>query len=232
MNILEHKISFYTTCVLGFILLLFMISTLITFIRKRRRVTLYLTLNYLSFTLAMTFFALAHYNAVQTDSDSNFYDFASMFANVFVIIGIISLIFFHSQFTEINKNWKVIEVILGSFIVIWLLLPFNYNGGTSSGFQLKYITYTLMSIYGIIIYLEITISFFKMAGKTPKGSKERNQLLALGLGSLIFLEYFFVITVYGISQIFELLLIGLVSLSASFFCYFLGIYLPKFKKNL
>ncbi|MFW9825270.1 MAG: hypothetical protein ACFFE4_20175, partial [Candidatus Thorarchaeota archaeon] len=102
---------------------------------------------------------------------------------------------------------------------------------STGGFQLKYLTYTLMSIYGIIIYIDLTVSFFKLSMKALKGSKERKQLFALGLGSLVFLEYFIVITVYGILQIFIFLLLGLLSLTISFLCYFLGIYIPKFRKS-
>ena len=231
MIILNHKIAFYTTSVLCILLALFMISTFMTYNKKRKKVTLYLALNYLSFILGMIIFAIAHNSVIQAGIVTDFYFQASMFANVFIMAGIICLIFFHGEFTEVNRNRKIIEVVFGIFIMVWIALPFNYTAGSTSGFQLKYVTYTLMSIYGIIIYINLTVSFFRMSLKALRGSKERKQLIALGLGSLVFLEYFFIITVYGILQIFVFLLVGLFSLIFSFLCYFIGIYLPKFLKS-
>jgi hypothetical protein len=224
-------IAFYTTSVLGLLLVLFMVSTFITFAKKRRKVTLYLALNYLSFILGMLFFALAHYSVVLVGITTDLYFQISMFANVFIMAGIICLIFFHGEFAKVNRRRKIIESVFGLFLIIWIVLPFNYSVGSTGGFQLKYVTYTLMSIYGIVIYVNLTMSFFKMSLKALKGSKERKQLIALGLASLVFLEYFFIITVYGILQIFIFLLVGLISLTVSFLCYFIGIYLPKFIKS-
>ncbi|MHA2007020.1 MAG: hypothetical protein ACXABO_05485 [Promethearchaeota archaeon] len=230
MTVLDHKIAFYTTSALGLMLLFFMVSTFITFAKKRKKLTLYLALNYFSFILGMLFFAIAHYTVVQVGSTTDFYYQASMFANVFVTAGIICLTLFHGEFAEVKKRRKITEIGLGLFIIVWILLPFNYVVATS-GFQLKYLTYTLMSLYGILIYISLTISFFRMSRRALKGSKERKQMLFLSVGSAIFLEYFFIITAYGILQTFIFLFIGLYSLAVSFFCYFLGIYLPKFRKT-
>ncbi|MFW9785357.1 MAG: hypothetical protein ACFFFB_23960 [Candidatus Heimdallarchaeota archaeon] len=231
MTVLNHKIAFYTTSVLGLLLVLFMISTFITYSNKRKKVTLFLALNYLSFLIGMLFFAIAHYSVVQIGSTTDLYFQTSMFANIFITAGIIFLTFFHGGFAEVKKSSKIIKIIFGVFIIVWIALPFNYIVVSTGGFQLKYLTYTLMSIYGIIIYIDLTVSFFKLSMKALKGSKERKQLFALGLGSLVFLEYFIVITVYGILQIFIFLLLGLLSLTISFLCYFLGIYIPKFRKS-
>ncbi|MFX1326117.1 MAG: hypothetical protein ACFE8N_14300 [Promethearchaeota archaeon] len=231
MTVLNHKIAFYTTSVLGLLLVLFMISTFITYSKKRKRVTLFLALNYLSFVIGMLFFANAHYSVVQIGSTTNFYYQISMFANIFINMGIIFLTLFHGDFAEVKKSSKILKIVFGVFIIVWITFPFNYIVVSTGGFQLKYLTYTLMSIYGIIIYIDLTVSFFKLSMKALKGSKEKKQLVALGLGSLVFLEYFIIITVYGILQIFTFLFIGLISLTISFFCYFIGIYIPKFRKS-
>ncbi|MHA1987131.1 MAG: hypothetical protein ACW98D_10865 [Promethearchaeota archaeon] len=231
MIVLYHKIAFYTTSVLGLLLVLFFVSTFITFSQKKRKVTLYLALNYLSFILGMLYFALAHYSVILENTMTDLYYQVSMFANVFIMAGIICLIFFHAEFTNVKKRRITIEALIGLFLITWIALPFNYTVVSNGGFQLKYVTYTLMSIYGIFIYINLTFSFFKMSLKALKGSKERKQLIALGLGSLIFLEYFFVITVYGILQIFIFLFVGLLSITVSFMFYFIGIYLPKFMKS-
>jgi len=230
MNILEYKISFYTTSVLGLIFLFFMISTFITFFKKKKRLNLYLGFHYLSFILAWLFSAIVSYTAIQSESIPDFYDSVTMFANIFVIIGIISLIFFYREFVEVKLNRKIAEIVIGLLIIVWIILPFNYIVGSSSGFQLKYLTYIFVSLYGILIYIGMAISFFRMSTTTLKGSREKKQMLFLSIGSVIFVEYFFIIAAFGILQIFMLLFIGLYSLAVSFFCYFLGIYLPKFRK--
>ncbi|GAG82521.1 unnamed protein product, partial [marine sediment metagenome] len=201
---------------LGLLLVLFLVSTYVTFSKKKKKVTLYLALNYLSFILGMLYFALAHYSVILEDATTDLYYQVSMFANVFIMAGIICLIFFHAEFAKVKRRRKNIEALFGLFLIVWIALPFNYTVVSTGGFQLKYVTYTLMSIYGIFIYVNLTLSFFKMSLQALKGSKERIQLIALGLGSLIFLEYFFVITVYGILQIFMFLFVGLLSITISF----------------
>ncbi|MFX0076390.1 MAG: hypothetical protein ACFE96_13185 [Candidatus Hermodarchaeota archaeon] len=185
-------------------------------------------LNYFAFIIAMIFFNAAHISAVMNGMTTEFYFHSSMFANIFVMLGIITNILFHSKFGEVKKSTKVIKIVFGFLIVGWLLLPFNYEVGAATGFQLKYVTYTLMSIYGIVIYIGLTVSFFKMARVS---SQSKKQVIALGLGSLIFLVYFIIIVIFGITQTFEFLMASMICLYASFFCYFLGIYLPKFRSK-
>ena len=210
------------------ILIAFFFSTFITFVKQKKRVTLYLTLNYLTFIVAMIFFNAAHISAVVNGMTTDFYYHSSMFANIFVMLGIITNILFHSKFGQVNKKIKTYKIVFGFLITVWIFLPFNYEVGVTTGFNLKYLTYTFMSFYGIIIYIGLTISFFKMAKVTTQSKK---QLIALGLGSLIFLLYFVIIAVFGILQVFIFLLSSMFCLYASFICYFVGIYLPKFKSK-
>jgi len=228
MLIIYHELMVWIVSALILILIVFFASTLITFFKQKKRVTLYLTLNYLTFIIAMVFFDTAHFSAVLNGMTTDFYFHSSMFANIFVMLGIITNILFHSKFGQVNSTTKVLKVIFGFLITGWLFLPFNYDVGATSGFQLKYLTYLFMSVYGIIIYIGITTSFLKMARAT---TQSKRQLFALCIGSLIFLLYFIIIAIFGITQIFVFLLISMFCLFGSFFCYFLGIYLPKLKSK-
>ena len=228
MLLFYHELMVWIVSGLILILFIFFFSTFLTFVKQKKKVTLYLMLNYLAFIIAMIFFNAAHISTVLNGMTTDFYFHFSMLANIFVMLGIITNILFHSKFGEVKKSIKTIKIVFGFLIVGWLLLPFNYEVGVTTGFQLKYVTYTLMSLYGIVIYIGLTISFFKMA---KMSSQSKKQVIALGLGSLIFLVYFIVIVIFGITQTFVFLLLSMICLYVSFLCYFLGIYLPKFKSK-
>lgn len=228
MLLIYHELMIWIVSGLILILLIFFISTFVTFAKQKKKVTLFLTLNYLAFIVAMGFFNVAHINAVLNGRTTDFYFNSSMFANIFVMLGIITNIMFHSNFVKVKSTSKALKIGFGLLITGWIFLPFNYEVGVTTGFQMKYITYTLMSVYGIAIYIGLTVSFFKMSRVTTQSKK---QLVALGLGSLIFLLYFVIIVIFGITQIFEFLLISMFCLYISFICYFLGIYLPKLRSK-
>lgn len=228
MLIIYHELMVWIVSGLILILLIFFISTFVTFAKQKKKVTLYLTLNYLAFIVAMGFFNVAHISAVLNGMTTDFYFHSSMFANIFVMLGIITNILFHSKFGQVKSRTKVLKIVFGLLITGWLFLPFNYEVEATTGFQLKYITYSLMSVYGIVIYIGLTVSFFKMSRVSEHSKK---QLIALGLGALIFLLYFVIIAIFGITQNFEFLLISMLCLYSSFICYFIGIYLPKLKSK-
>ena len=228
MIILQHQILFWLTGFQLLILLLFMISTLISYIRNNRIVALYLSLNYLSYIITLSLFLFGHIHSVLNGSTTDLYYHTSMFANVFIVAGMITIVFFHGEFKESKKIRKAIAIVLGVLLMIWIFLPFNYTISGPGGFQMKYITYTFMTIYGGVIYLLLTISFF---GSSKTAGERKKEIISLGLGSLLFFVYFVVMTVYGITQNFDILLTNYVVLFVSFLCFFIGIYLPKFSSK-
>ena len=104
MLVTYHELMVWIVSGLIFILIAFFFSTFITFVKQKKRVTLYLTLNYLAFIVAMIFFNAAHISAVVNGMTTDFYYHSSMFANIFVMLGIITNILFHSKFGQVNKN--------------------------------------------------------------------------------------------------------------------------------
>ncbi|MFX1386971.1 MAG: hypothetical protein ACFE9M_07130 [Promethearchaeota archaeon] len=225
MIIFQHQIIVWLTIGQLLILLLYMLSTLINYIRNKRVAALYLSLNYLAYIITLSLFLFGHLHSVFNGTTTDLYFQTSMLANVFIVAGMITIILFHGEFKEVSKKGKVVTIILGLVLIIWILLPFNYIVSATGGFQIKYITYTLMTLYGGVIYLLLTISFFGFAGKSTERKKE---LISLGLGSLLFFAYFAIMTAYGITQEFIILLINMIVLFVSFLCFFIGIYLPKF----
>ena len=231
MEVIYHTIMIWIIGILISILFVFFISTFISFIRNKKKANLYLALNYISFIGAMIFFFIAHIQVIISGSApdlTDLYHHGTMFANLFVIAGIIFLLLFHAQFVKRKKGWLITEILLGVFVFGWLLLPFNFTIGAGEGFSFRIISYMLMSLYGIIVYTHLTISFY---GSIRKASVGKKQLAALGTGSLIFLAYFIIIIIYGITQEFVYILVSMIILYGSFFCFFLGIYLPKLAKK-
>jgi hypothetical protein len=103
MLIIYHELMVWIVSGLILILLIFFISTFVIFAKQKKRVTLYLTLNYLAFIVAMIFFNVAHISAVLAGVTTIFYYHSSMFANIFVMLGIITNILFHSKFGDVKN---------------------------------------------------------------------------------------------------------------------------------
>ena len=115
MLISEHLIMAWITGIQILVLALFMLSTLISFIKQKKKVALYLTLNYFSFVIGLTFFLLGHLNVIMAGYTTDLYYHASMIANVFITAGILFLILFHENFTEVSKTLKYLKIIAGFF---------------------------------------------------------------------------------------------------------------------
>ncbi|MFX0031684.1 MAG: hypothetical protein ACFE8E_10210 [Candidatus Hodarchaeota archaeon] len=225
MNTAEHLIMVWIISIVVVILALFTISTLVNYFRQKNRAALYLALNYISFVIAMIFHLVGHFDSFVNDITTNFYEDASMYGKVFIILGILFILLFHAEFTEVNKIWKYIRIFLGITLMIWILFPSNYTFG---GRTTVIITYMFMALYGLAINLFLSISFFKM-GK--KSTVRRKELYSLGLGALSFLIYYILMTIYGMLQSFPIMIITQVDLFIALLFYFIGIYLPKFRSE-
>lgn len=221
MDTTQHFIMVWIISIEILILALFTISTLVNYFKHKKRAALYLVLNYISFAVAMSFHLIGHYDSVTSDITTDFYNDASMYGKVFIVAGILFNLLFHAQFTEVNKVWKYIREVLGIVLMIWILVPSNYTFG---GRSTVIITYMFMAIYGLLINLFLAISFLQMGRKT---TKRRKELYSLGLGAFAFLIYYILMTIYGMTQSFLIMIITQVDLFFALLFYFIGIYLPK-----
>ena len=224
MNPLEHLLLLII--IIGLIVLLggFLASTMLGYLKQKQITALYLGLTYVFFIISFVFFMIGHIISFIAGESVGIYYQLSMLADAFVIMGVMCIVLFHTGFAEVKKKNKIIELAIGLGVVIIILLPFNYFPAENNDFR-KF-TYVVMSMYGIITYSHLSYSFLNIAKKSTLRRKELN---IMGIGSLIFLLYFVVISVFGITQNIIFILIGMISLYVSFFCYFLGIYVPKLK---
>lgn len=221
MDTTEHFIMVWIITIVIIILAIFTISTLINYYRQKGKAALYLSLNYIAFAIAMALHLVGHIDSVLQGTTTAFYNDSSMVGKTFIVAGIIFILLFHGQFVEVNKTWKYLRIILGLILMIWIILPTNYTfGGRSTVIT----TYMFMALYGLIINLFLAISFIKMGNKTHARRKE---LYSLGLGALAFLVYYFLMTIYGMTQSFLVMIITQVDLFIALLLYFIGIYLPK-----
>ncbi|MFX1557547.1 MAG: hypothetical protein ACFFC9_09865 [Promethearchaeota archaeon] len=221
MDTPEHSFMVWIISITLVILAIFTISTLINYFRQKNKAALYLSLNYIYFAIAMFLLLIGHYDAVIKDVTTSFYNDISMLGKSFIVLGILFNLLFHAQFTEVNRGWYYLRIIFGIILVVWILLPSNYTYG---GRTTVIMTYMLMALYGLLINLFLAISFFKLGSKTKTRKKE---LYSLGAGALTFLVYYFLMTVYGMTQSFFIMIITQIDLFIALLFYFVGIYLPK-----
>jgi len=176
------------------------------------------------FIISFIIFMIGHVISIIVRESVDIYYQLRMLADAFVIMGVMCIVLFHAGFAEVKRTNKIIELAIGLCVIILILLPYNYFPAINNDFR-KF-TYIVISMYGIITYSHLSYSFLNIAKKSALRRKELN---IMGIASLIFLIYFVVISVFGVTQNIIFIIIGMISLCISFFCYFLGIYLPKLK---
>jgi len=225
MDNTEHILMVWIITIVVVILTVFALSTLANYVRQKKKAALYLALNYIANAVAMSLLLVGHYDSYLAGITTSFYNDISMIAKIFIVLGILLNLLFHAQFVKVNKVWKYIREILGVLLMVWLVLPSNYTYG---GRTTVIMTYMLMALYGLAINLFLAISFFKLAKLT---TSRRIELVSLGLGAFSFLIYYFLMTIYGMTQSFLVMIITQVDLFIALLFYFIGIYLPKFQKE-
>ena len=225
MDNTEHILMVWIISIVVVILTIFALSTLANYVRQKKKAALYLALNYIANAVAMSLLLVGHYDSYLAGITTSFYNDISMIGKIFIVLGILLNLLFHAQFVKVNKVWKYIREILGVLLMVWLALPSNYTYG---GRTTVIMTYMLMALYGLAINLFLAISFFKLA---KLATSRRIELVSLGLGAFSFLIYYFLMTIYGMTQSFLVMIITQVDLFIALLFYFIGIYLPKFQKE-
>ncbi len=228
MNTFEHLVMFWIITISLIIFISFAVSTLINYFKHKKIAALYLALNYIFYIIGLVFIQIGHFDSYSQGTTTDLYSHASMIAKVFIVAGILMNILFHAKFTEVNRTWKIIRIVAGILLMFWILLPFNYTIGPVTGMQMKYVSYLFMAIYGLSINFGLSYSFFKMARKIKERHKE---LISLGLGALAFLLYYVLMTIYGLTQNFPIMIVTMIVLFLAFLFYFIGIYLPKLRHD-
>lgn len=223
-----HLILLWMIPIMMVIILVFFLSTFLKYFEYKSKVSLYLALNYLGWLGALGFFFIGHLSVFFT-GEYAFYYVMTNIGNISVVIATIFIVFFHWEFIKMHRGFMYAVVAAGVALVIWMVLPFNFvSDPTATGFQIKYLTYVFMTIYCDAIFLSMAFLFLKT---TRKDVQKKKELTFVGLGAMSFVIYFFIITIYGITQFTMILVISMFILITGLFFFFIGIYLPNLRKS-
>jgi hypothetical protein len=108
-------------------------------------------------------------------------------------------------------------------------LPINQcDMVNQTGFQIKYLMYTFMTVYLNFVYLGMTHTFIFMFYRIPEN---KSAMLFIALGCNIFFLYFFVICFYAILKINFLSFFGMIMVLLAQFLFFLGFLIPSLRRN-
>jgi hypothetical protein len=210
------------------VILFFTTHTLISYIKYRHKAALFLALNYFSYVVALTLYFFGHLSVVLT-SQLQFHHNVAMLANFFIVLGMVMALLFYDQFSKLKKNIKIVATVAGVFIMVWILLPFNYNVVTPEESPIILSTYMIMTTYGFVIYISLTVLFYKTYLKM-KGN--RRALASLVIGNFLWVVIFTIRTIYGITQIDMLEIVGNAIMLFVFVFFFFGLfYFPKTKRE-
>ncbi len=211
------------------VVLFFTTHTFISYKKYRHKAALFLALNFCSYVAALMLYFLGHLSIVLTNKQQ-FHHNVAMLANFFIVLGMIMAMLFYEQFSELKKNIKIIAIITGVFIMVWILLPFNYNVVAPEESQLILSTYMIMTMYGFVVYISLTVLFYKTHLRTERN---RGGLTSLIIGNFLWVVVFTIRTIYGIIQLDMLEVIGNIIMLVVFVFFFLGLfYFPKTQKKL
>jgi hypothetical protein len=216
---LHHQLYLIGLVTLG-LLIFYTILTFSRYISKKSRVALFLGLNYFLYSIAIGLFTYAHFLYKNTPDSLDEYYILTNAANAFVMLGALFLYYFFCQLQKTPKNQILIISTLSLALVIWLLTPLAK--------EYSILSYIFLALLNMLVYGLMTLNFFKLYLHTPQN---KGEIFLLFLGSLIFLLYFVVITLYGILQISVLAIFTMILLNIAFLAYFVGFFLPYFRKN-
>jgi len=222
-----HLFNVVMILVMVIIILFFTVNTLLKYYKYRHKAAFYLTLNYFSYIAALILYIVGHYSVVLTD-DLGFHHNVTMVSNFFIVLGIMMATKFYEQFSELKKGYRYTGITVGTLIMVWILLPFNYNVDIATS-QIVIITYSLMTFYGIIVYTSLTILFYKQFKLI---SDNKRGLGALVIGNFLWVVNFGIRIIYGITLSDFLEILANFIMIIIFLCFFLGLFFfPKMKKN-
>ncbi len=230
---LFHEVSIHffnaiLTAIMVALVSIFTVHTLMRYIKYRNKPALFLTLSYMCYIVALLTYFVAHLNVVILDMETQLYTDLTMFANVFILFGMVLAILLYDQFTKLRKWIKFTSIILGLLFSGFVFAQFFILGYQS--LLLRISIYIIMTLYAFAIYGSLTVLFYQAFRQTEEKKRE---LGALVIGNLLWILHFFLRIIYGMINI------DLIEISANFLmilifiCYFLGLFLfPKQKREM
>ena len=223
-----HLYTVILIIIMLIVILFFTTHTLLSYTKYGHKAALFLALNYFSYVAALTLYFFGHLSVVLTNQVQLHHNLA-MFANFFIVLGMIMALLFYEQFSKLKKNIKIVAIIAGVFIMVWIALPFNYNVISPEESSIVLSTYMIMTTYGFAIYISLTVLFYKTYLRVEGN---RRELLSLVVGNFLWVVVFIIRTIYGITQLDILEIVGNTIMLFVFVFFFFGLfYFPKTKKD-
>jgi len=209
------------------LVVVFTVHTLLRYMKYRNKPALYLTLNFMCYLVALIIYFVAHINVVISRIEDQLYTNLSMFANVFILLGMSLAIMLYDQFAKTLKWIKFTFIILGLLFIGFILSQFFLLGYES--LTLRISIYIVMTLYAFAIYGSLTVLFYQAFRKTEEKKRE---LGALVLGNFLWIIHFALRIIYGILYIDLFEFLANLLMIFIFICYFLGLFLfPKQKRE-
>ena len=208
------------------LVLVFTSHTLLRYIKYRNQPALYLTLNYVCYIAALIIFFIGQAEVVITGMEDQIFIDLAMFANVFILLGMVLAILLYDQFSKLKSWIKYTSITLGFLLSGFVLMQFFLIGYES--LPLRISIYILMTLYAFAIYGSLTVLFYQAFRKTEEKKRE---LGALVIGNFLWVVHFVLRVIYGINNIDIVEFIANLMMIFIFICYFLGLFLfPKQKR--
>jgi hypothetical protein len=197
------------------VLIFFTIVTMHKFLQRKKKMALYFALSNLCLTLSILFVYLGTIDAIEYGEITDMNRFGVFMMNIFITASALFLFLFSDEiFPSAKKN---IYIILGFGTMIFMLLPQNQWMSTEPGFKLKFISFLLMFLYSIFVYLRF-MQFFKLANQIPDMKKSFN---FIGLGAVFMILMMTFSLIRSMSDSFVLWLFSMLCLIISIiFTYF------------
>jgi len=227
-EIFYHLFSMVLFAIMIALVCVFTGHTLRRYIKYRNKPALFLTLNFMCYIVALLINFVAQVNVVILSIETQLYIDLGMFANVFILFGMVLAILLYDQFSKLQRWIKFTFIIAGLLFSGFVLSQFFLLGYES--LPLRISIYIVMTIYAFVIYGSLTVLFYQAYRKTEEKKKE---LGALVVGNFLWILHFFIRIFDGMINIELIDIIANFLMIFIFFCYFLGLFLfPKQRREM
>ena len=221
----------YFTLVLTVIFLFYTIIPLVKFFQRRKTLALYFALSNLAYaiTLAVTYVGIV--TSLEINDRSPSFMASMLVMNVSMILGAFCLYLFCSNVASISRK-KVITVgLIGAAFLIFSILPFNnWMDTNATGFQLKYISFLLLTIYSLGVYSSIIRIFGRDLRNLTEMKREYRLIVYGSITSMLFFIGMLIRSATGINSIiYNAIVWTILTIGVGF--YFSGFIQPSLQKK-
>jgi len=233
--ILQHiyEIPYHIFSVVLIVIMVALVSvftghTLLRYIKYHNKPALYLALSYICYIIALLIYFVAQVSVIISGIETQLFVDLSMFANVFILFGMVLAILLYDQFAKTLKWIKFTFIILGLLFSGFVFAQFFIIGYQS--LLLRISIYIIMTFYAFSIYGSLTVLFYQAFRQTEEKKRE---LGALVIGNFLWILHFLLRIIYGMTNIDLIEIITNLLMIFSFICYFLGLFLfPKQRREM